>query len=53
MLDGNGSGIIKEEFVVTRQAVENLDRRIFNVYILKESEREICYEIINLNRMAE
>ncbi len=47
--DGNSSGIIKEEFVVTRQIVESLDKDTFNVYILKESETEISYEIINKN----
>ena len=47
--DGNGSGIMKEEFVVTRQIVESLDKDTFNVYILKESESEISYEIINKN----
>lgn len=38
-----------ESFVVTRQAIENLDKDSFRVYILKESENKICYEIINKN----
>ena len=46
---GNSSGIIKEQFVVTQQIVESLDKDSFNVYILKESETEISYEIINKN----
>ena len=47
--DGNGSGIINEVFTVTRQIVESLNKDTFNVYILKESEAEISYEIINKN----